>query len=182
MSINGLTLDQLSYQQRETIRGLRAVGGSGKRRSIYEQSTIKDIRQVSHALVRLEAFGFVEMDPDQSWSITDAGQSLFGETTQLVGEKIVGTDESTTSGFQPLETLTIPEPPALPKPSGPESEDLGAQTKMQSEIQRWRERMKPNFSAADAAWLCRSLSVEFSDMPSVSGLLGKMAEYWDQHI
>jgi len=43
------------------------------------------------------------------------------------------------------------------------------------------KRKELPFSAEDAAWLCRSLSVEFSEIPSVSGLLEKMAEYWDQH-
>lgn len=191
MSVNGLTLDQLTYQQRETIKGLRAVGGTGKRRSIYEQSTIKDIRQVSHALTRLEVFGFVEMDTDQSWSITDAGQSLFDETTQSVGETIVGTDEAITSEPQSLEApailepesqsceaSAIPEPEALSEPSEPEA--LSTQEAMQAEIQRWRERMKPNFSTHDAAWLCQSLASEFHDMPSVAMLLGQMAGYWEQ--
>jgi hypothetical protein len=49
---------------------------------------------------------------------------------------------------------------------------------MQSELQRLMKRKELPFAVEDAAWLCRSLSVEFSDMPSVSGLLGKMAEYF----
>jgi len=108
MSINGLTLDQLSYQQRETIKGLRAIGGSGKRRSIYEQSPMKEIRQVSHALARLEAYGFVDMNADQSWSITDSGKLLFDETKKSVGEMIVRAGEATTSEPQSPETPAKP--------------------------------------------------------------------------
>jgi len=176
MSINGLTLDQLSYQQRETIKGLRAIGGSGKRRSIYEQSPMKEIRQVSHALARLEAYGFVDMNADQSWSITDSGKLLFDETKKSVGEMIVRAGEATTSEPQSPETPAIPEQAELSKPSEPEA--LSARAEMQSELQRLKNRKELPFSAEDAAWLCRSLSVELSDMPSISGLLGKMAEYF----
>lgn len=176
MSINGLTLDQLSYQQRETIKGLRAIGGSGKRRSIYEQSPMKEIRQVSRALARLEAYGFVDMNADQSWSITDSGKLLFDETKKSVGEMIVRAGEATTSEPQSPETPAIPEPETLSEPSEPEA--LNAQVVMQAEIKRWRQRMNPRFSTNDAAWLCQVLASELNDMPSISSLLEQMADYW----
>jgi len=160
MSVNGLTLDKLSDTQRETMTALHTMGGTGMRRDIANAAGITNIRSVTVALTRLEAYGFVDQRNDRLWKCTSEGLGLFGEAP--------------VSEPQSLETPENVEPETLSEPS----EALSAQASMQAEIQRWRQRMKPNFSTHDAAWLCRSLANEFHDMPSVSDLLGKMAEYW----
>lgn len=162
MSVNGLTLDKLSDTQRETMIALRSMGGTGMRRDIANAAGITNMRLVTLALGRLETFGFVDQRNDRLWKCTSEGFGLFNEPS--IPEP------------QACETLAISEPETLSKPS--EAEALSAQVVMQAEIQRWRERMKPNFSMHDAAWLCRSLANEFHDMPSVSDLLGQMADYW----
>lgn len=156
MSVNGLTLDKLSDTQRETMVALRSMGGTGMRRNIANVAGITNMRLVTLALGRLETFGFVDQRNDRLWKCTAEGLRLFNEPS-------------------------IPEPqsretPAISEPSEPEAPS--SQAAMQAEIQRWRERMKPNFSTSDAAWLCRSLALELPDMPSISSLLGQMAEYW----
>jgi len=162
MSINGLTLDKLSDTQRGTMIALRSMGGTGMRRNIANVAGITNIRSVTVALTRLEAYGFVDQRNDRLWKCTSEGLGLFGEAP--------------VSEPQSLERPENAEPETLSEPSEPEA--LNAQAAMQSEIQRWRQRMKPNFSTHDAAWLCRSLALEFNDMPSVSDLLGQMADYW----
>jgi len=164
MSVNGLTLDKLSDTQRETMIALRSMGGTGMRRDIANAAGITNMRRVTLALGRLETFGFVDQRNDRLWKCTAEGLGLF--------------DEAPASEPQSLETPAIPEPETLSELSEPEPEALSAQVVMQSEIQRWRQRMKPNFATHDAAWLCRSLANEFHDMPSVSDLLGQMADYW----
>lgn len=162
MIINGLTLDKLSDTQRETMVALRSMGGTGMRRDIANAAGITNMRLVTLALGRLETFGFVDQRNDRVWKCTAEGFGLFNEPA--IPEP------------QACETPAIPEPEALSEPSEPEA--LSSQAIMQAELQQLMERKELPFSAEDAAWLCRSLSVEFSDMPLVSGLLGKMAEYW----
>lgn len=166
MSINGLTLDKLSDTQRGTMIALRSMGGTGMRRNIANVAGITSIRSVTRALTRLEAYGFVDQKNDRLWQCTHEGLGLF--------------DEAHAAEPQSPETPAIPEPEALSEPSEPEA--LNAREEMQSELQRLMKRKELPFSAEDAAWLCRSLSVEFSDMPSVSGLLGKMAEYFGDSV
>jgi len=162
MSINGLTLDKLSDTQRETMIALRSMGGTGMRRDIANAAGIKNVRLVTLALGRLEVYGFVDQRNDRLWKCTAEGFGLFNESA--IPEQ------------QACETPAMVEPAALSKPS--ESEALSSQATMQSELQRLMKRKEPPFSAEDAAWLCRSLSAEFSDMPSVSELLGQMAKYF----
>lgn len=162
MSVNGLTLDKLSDTQRETMIALRSMGGTGMRRDIANAAGIKNMRLVTLALGRLEVYGFVDQRNDRLWKCTAEGLGLFNEPT--IPEP------------QARETPAIPEPEALSEHSEPEA--LSAREEMQSELKRLMKRKELPFSAEDAAWLCRSLSVEFSDMPSISGLLGKMAEYF----
>lgn len=166
MSVNGLTLDKLSDTQRETMIALRSMGGTGMRRDIANAAGITNMRIVTLALGRLETFGFVDQRNDRLWKCTTEGLGLFNEPS--IPEP------------QACETPAIPEPEALSKPSEPEA--LSAIEEMQSELQRLMKRKELPFSAEDAAWLCRSLSVEFSDMPSVSGLLGKIAEYFGDSV
>lgn len=161
MNVNGLTLDKLSDTQRGTMIALRSMGGTGMRRDIANAAGITNMRLVTLALGRLETFGFVDQRNDRLWKCTSEGLGLFGEVP--------------VSEPQSLETPAIPEPEDLSEPSGTEAQTT--QAVMQSEIQRWRDRMKPNFSTHDAAWLCRTLASEFHDMPSVAGLLGQMAGY-----
>lgn len=162
MSINGLTLDKLSDTQRETMIALRSMGGTGMRRDIANAAGIKNVRLVTLALGRLEVYGFVDQRNDRLWKCTEEGLGLFNEPA------IPETQE--------CETPAMPEPEALSKHSEPKS--MSARGEMQSELQRLMKRKELPFAVEDAAWLCRSLSVEFSDMPSISGLLGKMAEYF----
>lgn len=164
MSVNGLTLDKLSDTQRETMVALRSMGGTGMRRDIANAAGITNMRLVTLALGRLETFGFVDQRNDRLWKCTSQGFGLFGEAP--------------VSEPQSLETPENAEPETLSEPFEPEA--LNAQEAMQAEIQRWRERMKPNFSTSDAAWLCKTLASEFHDMPSVAGLLGQMADYWTE--
>lgn len=163
MSINGLTLDKLSDTQRETMIALRSMG-MGMRRDIANAAGITNMRLVTLALGRLETFGFVDQRNDRLWKCTAEGFGLFNEPS--IPETQAG------------EPPAMPEPEALSEPSEPEPEALSAREEMQAELQRLMKRKELPFSAEDAAWLCRSLSAELSDMPSVSGLLGQMAEYW----
>lgn len=163
MSINGLTLDKLSDTQRETMIALRSMGGTGMRRDIANAAGIKNVRLVTLALGRLEVYGFVDQRNDRLWKCTAEGFGLFNEPA--IPEQ------------QARETPAMAEPEALSKPSEPEA--LSSQATMQTELQRLMKRKELPFAVEDAAWLCRSLSVEFSDMPSVSGLLRQMAEYWE---
>jgi hypothetical protein len=107
-------------------------------------------------------YGFVDQRNDRLWKCTAEGLGLFNEPA--------------IPKLQARETPAMPEPEALSKPSEPEA--LSARAEMQSELQRLKNRKELPFSAEDAAWLCRSLSAEFSDMPSVSELLGQMAKYF----
>lgn len=162
MSVNGLTLDKLSDTQRGTMIALRSMGGTGMRRDIANAAGITNMRLVTLALGRLETFGFVDQRNDRLWKCTPEGFGLFGEAP--------------VSESQSLETPENAEPETLSEPSGPEA--LNAQVVMHSEIKRWRQRMNPRFSTNDAAWLCQVLASELNDMPSVSDLLGQMADYW----
>ncbi len=162
MSVNGLTLDKLSDTQRETMIALRSMGGTGMRRDIANAAGITNMRLVTLALGRLETFGFVDQRNDRLWKCTTEGLGLF--------------NEAPVSESQSLETPENAEPETLSEPSGPEA--LNAQVVMHAEIKRWRQRMKPNFSTHDAAWLCQVLASELNDMPSISSLLEQMADYW----
>lgn len=152
MSINGLTLDKLSDTQRGTMIALRSMGGTGMRRNIANVAGITNIRSVTVALTRLEAYGFVDQRNDRLWKCTSEGLGLFGEAP--------------ISEPQSCEASAIPEPETLSEPSEPEA--LNAQVVMQAEIKRWRRSKAPPFSVDDAAWLCQTLASEFYDMPSVA--------------
>jgi hypothetical protein len=162
MSVNGLTLDKLSDTQRETMAALHTMGGTGMRRDIANAAGITNIRSVTVALTRLEAYGFVDQRNDRLWKCTSEGLGLFGEAP--------------VSEPQSLETPENAEPETLSEPSEPEA--LNAQVVMHAEIKRWRQRMNPRFSTNDAAWLCQVLASELNDMPSISSLLEQMADYW----
>ncbi|MER2529946.1 MAG: hypothetical protein ABTR07_18670 [Candidatus Competibacter denitrificans] len=155
MSVNGLTLEQLSYQQRETLKGLRAIGGSAKRLDVAKASGI-DGTKVAASLTRLEMFEFVAKGEDQHWRITAKGQVLLGEAEPITA-RATAHEEPSSQPTQPATSL---------------------QTEMQSEIRRLRKHKEPPFSISDAAWLCQTLASELHDMPSISDLLGQMANYW----
>lgn len=161
MSVNGLTLGKLSYQQRETLKGLHAAGGSAKRLDIAKSSGI-DGTKVAASLTRLEMFEFVAKGEDQHWRITAKGQVLLNEE-EPIEEPI------TACATAHEEPSSQPTPPATP-----------SRAEMQAEIRRLWKHKAPHFSIDDATWLCRSLASEFGDMPSVAELLGRMADYWEQ--
>lgn len=70
-----MNLDQLSYIQRETLKGLYAMGGIAKRSDIARAANIDGLK-VSAALTRLESFGFADKGEDQRWRLSDSGKLI----------------------------------------------------------------------------------------------------------
>lgn len=153
---NQIDLDQLSYQQRQTLRGLRWVGGIGKRREIAESADL-DGTQVASALTELRKDGLVENLEGAKWGLTDIAASLLqkdsavresGEKRELPKDQIddfMQTRQKLMDEFRKLANKHIRELP---------------------------------FSPADAEWLCAAFADQFRDMPTISVIMKQMAEYW----
>ena len=51
---------------------------------------------------------------------------------------------------------------------------------LEDEIKALRGKIRySGFSTTDAAFVCKALSEELADMPSIAMMLAKMARYWD---
>jgi len=124
------------------------------------------LRSVSNALSFLKQSDYVG-NIDAGWHITDAGIEALSTTEKQKmidehGEEIMAELEvNKTEIKQEIKTG---------------QQTVSVQEKMQGELKAYKNN---KFLSADAAWLCRALSGEMQDMPTVASLLGQMADYWE---
>jgi hypothetical protein len=154
-----MTLDQLSYLQRETLKGLCALGGVARRSEIARAANIDGLK-VPAALTRLESFGYADKGEDQRWRLSDNGKLILQ-----------------TANVNLPDLTTEPEPELEPPPSPPPSpiKQKPMRERMQDEL---KARPAPTFDPADAAWLCRALAEEHRDMPTIATMLNQIAQYF----
>lgn len=147
-----MTLDQLSYQQRQTLRGLQWIGGTGKRLQIAEAADL-DGTKVASALTALREAGLVEKPAGLEWALSDAGAKLLAADV-------------------PRRDDDAP-PPTVPAPAS-------FRQALDAELRRLAPKPAPaGFSADDAAFLCAAMRDQFADdMPAISAMFGQMAAYW----
>lgn len=146
-------INDLTYQQQHALVGLRWIGGFGGRRAIADACGL-DCSQVAYALTGLEEKGLVENAPDRTWHLTDAGATLAPPSAD-------------------------PEPDPKPWRAPPPRERRKPTRERMCEELGALRAAPPDFSPADAAWLCRALCAELRDMPNVTAMLARMADYWE---
>lgn len=148
-----MNIKGLTPKQRKTLEGLARLGRPAKRLEIAQSGGI-DGTQAAHALSRLEAYGLCENDDEYQWTITEQGKSM-------------------------LLSLEIEDREAS-KPTDADADEESAPS-LENEIKALRGKIRyvPDFSTSDAAFVCKALSEELADMPSISMILAKMARYWD---
>lgn len=148
-----MNIKSLTPKQRKTLEGLAKLGRPAKRLEIAQSGGI-DGTQAAHALSRLEAYGLCENDDEYQWTITEQGKSM------LLSMEIEDREAS--------------------KPTDADSDEESTPS-LEDEIKALRGKIRyaPDFSTSDAAFVCKALSEELADMPSISMILAKMARYWD---
>jgi len=148
-----MNIKSLTQKQRKTLEGLAKLGRPAKRLEIAQSGGI-DGTQAAHALSRLEAYGFCENDDEYQWTITDAGKSIL--LSLEIEDREANKQDESNSDEEPAHSL-------------------------EDEIKALRGKIRyaPDFSTSDAAFVCKALSEELADMPSISMILAKMARYWD---
>ena len=157
-----MNLDQLSYLQRETLKGLYALGGAAKRSEIAGAANIDGLK-VPAALTRLESFGFVDKGEGQRWRLSDEGKLILQEA----------------SIDPPESPPTTPEPKPEPAPPAPKPEAAPKQKSMRERMQdELKTKAEPSFDPADAVWLCRALAAEHRDMPTIAAMLNQIAQHF----
>lgn len=148
-----MNIKSLTPKQRKTLEGLAKLGRPAKRLEIAQSGGI-DGTQAAHALSRLEAYGFCENDDEYQWTITDAGKSIL--LSLEIEDREANKQDESNSDEEPAHSL-------------------------EDEIKALRGKIRyaPDFSTSDAAFVCKALSEELADMPSIAMMLAKMARYWD---
>lgn len=148
-----MNIKSLTPKQRKTLEGLAKLGRPAKRLEIAQSGGI-DGTQAAHALSRLEAYGLCENDDEYQWTITEQGKSM------LLSMEIEDREAS--------------------KPTDADSDEESTPS-LEDEIKALRGKIRyaPDFSTSDAAFVCKALSEELADMPSIAMMLAKMARYWD---
>ena len=148
-----VNIKSLTPKQRKTLEGLAKLGRPAKRLEIAQSGGI-DGTQAAHALSRLEAYGLCENDDEYQWTITEQGKSM------LLSMEIEDREAS--------------------KPTDADSDEESTPS-LEDEIKALRGKIRyaPDFSTSDAAFVCKALSEELADMPSIAMMLAKMARYWD---
>ena len=148
-----MNIKSLTPKQRKTLEGLAKLGRPAKRLEIAQSGGI-DGTQAAHALSRLEAYGLCENDDEYQWTITEQGKSM------LLSMEIEDREAS--------------------KPTDADSDEESTPS-LEDEIKALRGKIRyaPDFSKSDAAFVCKALSEELADMPSIAMMLAKMARYWD---
>lgn len=148
-----MNIKSLTPKQRKTLEGLAKLGRPAKRLEIAQSGGI-DGTQAAHALSRLEAYGLCENDDEYQWTITEQGKSM------LLSMEIEDREAS--------------------KPTDADSDEESTPS-LEDEIKALRGKIRyaPDFSTSDAAFVCKALSEELVDMPSIAMILAKMARYWD---
>ena len=148
-----MNIKSLTKKQKKTLEGLAKLGHPAKRLEIAQSGGI-DGTQAAHALSRLEAYGFCENDDEYQWTITEAGKSI-------------------------LLSLEIEDREANNKDASNSDEEPAHSLEDEIKALRGKIRYAPDFSTSDAAFVCKALSEELADMPSIAMILAKMARYWD---
>ena len=148
-----MNIKSLTPKQRKTLEGLAKLGHPAKRLEIAQSGGI-DGTQAAHALSRLEAYGFCENDDEYQWTITEAGKSIL--LSLEIEDREDNNKDASNSDEEPAHSL-------------------------EGEIKALRGKIRyaPDFSTSDAAFVCKALSEELADMPSIAMILAKMARYWD---
>ena len=148
-----MNIKSLTPKQRKTLEGLAKLGHPAKRLEIAQSGGI-DGTQAAHALSRLEAYGFCENDDEYQWTITEAGKSIL--LSLEIEDREDNNKDASNSDEEPAHSL-------------------------EDEIKALRGKIRyaPDFSTSDAAFVCKALSEELADMPSIAMILAKMARYWD---
>lgn len=148
-----MNIKSLTPKQRKTLEGLAKLGHPAKRLEIAKSGGI-DGTQAAHALSRLEAYGFCENDDEYQWTITEAGKSIL--LSLEIEDREDNNKDASNSDEEPAHSL-------------------------EDEIKALRGKIRyaPDFSTSDAAFVCKALSEELADMPSIAMILAKMARYWD---
>lgn len=148
-----LNIKSLTPKQRKTLDGLAKLGRPANRLEIAQSGGI-DGTQAAHALSRLEAYGFCENDDEYQWTITEQGKSI------LLSMEIEDRESN--------------------KPADADTDKESAAS-LEEEIKALRGKIRyaPDFSTSDASFVCKALSEELADMPSIAMILAKMARYWD---
>ena len=157
-----MNIKSLTPKQRKTLEGLAKLGRPAKRLEIAQSCGIDGTQaahalsrlEAYHALSRLEAYGFCENDDEYQWTITDAGKSI-------------------------LLSLEIEDREANNKDASNSDEEPAHSLEDEIKALRGKIRYAPDFSTSDAAFVCKALSEELADMPSIAMILAKMARYWD---
>lgn len=148
-----MNIKSLTPKQRKTLDGLARLGRPAKRLEIAQSGGI-DGTQAAHALSRLEAYGFCENDDEYQWTITEQGKSIL--LSLEIEDREANKQDASNSDEEPAHSL-------------------------EDEIKalRGKIRYSPDFSTSDASFVCKALSEELADMPSIAMILAKMARYWE---
>ena len=174
MSVSGsgrMTLGQLSYQQRQTLRGLKWIGGIGRRLEIAEAAGL-DGTQVANSLTILRKDGAVAQTEGIKWALTDVGSFLLATDTARAADS-----DEPKSAVHPSPKLPSP----VETPPAPVPEPASFRQALDAELRRLAQNPAPaEFSADDAAWLCAAMRDQFSGMPAISAMFGQMTAYWER--
>lgn len=166
-----MTLDQLSYQQRQTLRGLQWIGGIGRRLEIAEAAGL-DGTKVANALTALRKEGAVSQAEGVKWALTDLGSFLLATDTARAADS-----DEPKAAAQPSPEL----PRQVEAPPAPVPDPASFRQALDAELRRLAQNPAPaDFSADDAVFLCAAMREQFSDMPAISAMFGQMAAYWER--